>query len=600
MRQVPVVTPVRTLRIGQFTGWHGDRANGMAELLRGEIDVLTGDYLAELTMLVLRKNVLRGGVGYVAAFADLLDQHVEEIARRGIKVVTNAGGLDPLGLAAEIRRRCAERGVEVRVAAVTGDDLMESMGETQHEPFTNIDTGVDLDLDGRKVLSANAYLGAWPVVEALGRGADIVVCPRATDASLVVGPAAWHFGWGRTDYDQLAGAMVAGHVIECGAQATGGNFSFFAEGAELGLPGMPIAEIGPAGESTITKSPDSGGLVTRDTVVAQLYYEVGGAAYLNPDVVADLSSIHLEDLGGDKVHISGTTGFAPTPNVKVSLTYEGGYRNTMTVGLTGRNLEPKLAWLQRQVEAEIGDPASFDELRWSIVGPADPHGTFEESTAWAVLTVRDTDRRRVDRTGFSNKVVEIATSNFPGFYLTTPPQKERLYGVQWPTLVGKSRISAHVVLDDEDPVPVEWGPAIDRGTAGYDVAEHSRPPVAVWTHPTPGSDSTEVELGVLLGTRSGDKAGAANIGVWARNDEVFAWLSDYLSVECLVELLPEIAGLRVDRHVFSNLRGLNFMVYQYLGDGVSACTRIDPQAKGMGEYLASKLVRVPSYLLAGS
>jgi hypothetical protein len=577
------------LRIGQFTGWHGDRGDGMAELIEDGVDVLTGDYLAELTMLVLQKNRQRGGKGYVEAFLEVLGRHLEQIARRGIKVVTNAGGLDAPGLADAVRALCAERVVELTVAAVVGDDLTETVLGDSGLDLVNIDTGQSLKLAEHRVLTANAYLGAWPIVRALELGADIVICPRMTDASLLVGPAAWQFGWTPADLDELAGAVVAGHVIECGAQATGGNFSFFTEYPDLGLPGMPIAELRPDGSAIVTKNPASGGVVTKDTVIAQLFYEIGGHHYLNPDVVVDLTSVHVEDLSDDRVRIHGTRGLAPTSTVKLSLTFEGGYRNSMTIGLTGGNLEAKRAWIQRQVEAEIGPPQSFDECRWSQIGPADPHGSFEAATAWLVLTVRDRDRERVARAAFAGRVVAIATSSVPGFYLTTPPQQARSFGVQWPTLVDKESVAAQVLMPTGLPIDVAW-------PSGY---SHERtPPV-----PTPPAlpwpsdeDRITVPLGSVVGTRSGDKAGSANIGAWARDEDTFGWLAQFLTVERLRELIPELADLRVVRYAFPNLLGLNFVVFGYLGDGVAACTRIDPQGKGLGEYLASRLVPLPASL----
>ncbi|MFC0454105.1 acyclic terpene utilization AtuA family protein [Rhodococcus jostii] len=583
--------PDGALRVGQFTGWHGDRTDGMAELLESGVEILTGDYLAELTMLVLAKNEHRGGKGYVSAFVDVLALHLDEIAEGGIKVVTNAGGLDAPGLAAAIRELCAERGVSLSVAAVIGDDVRDVLNERDDLELVNIDTGVALDLSEHRVLTANAYLGAWPIVEALHRGADIVVCPRTTDASLVVGAAAWKFGWTPTDYDQLAGAVVAGHIIECGAQATGGNFSFFAEHGDLGLPGMPLADISQDGSAIIGKSVDSGGLVTTDTVLAQLFYEVNGHAYQNPDVVTDLTSVHVESAGADRVRVSGTVGFAPTSTAKLSLTFEGGYRNTMTIGLTGANLKNKIDWIRRQVEAEIGKPESFDECRWATIGPANVDGTFEEATAWLVLTVRDKERSRVDRAHFSSRIVSIATSSVPGFYMTTPPQSERLFGVQWPSLIEKNLVHASVLVDDGSHIPVAWPAWDDAAAEPYPIAENDRPDVT-------GSDSdlgatAPAMLGAFVGTRSGDKAGSANLGAWARDDATFRWLDTFLTVDRLRLLMPELADLRVERFVFSNLRGMNFMIYQYLGDGVSACTRIDPQGKGLGEYLASRLVDVP-------
>jgi hypothetical protein len=585
------------LRVGQFTGWHGDRRDGMAELLAGDVDVLTGDYLAELTMLVLQKNHARGGVGYVEALLDVLARHIDEIARRGIKVITNAGGLDPLGLAEAVRHLARDHGLDLSVAAVTGDDVREQVTADAAAPLLNIDTGEELDARHHRILTANAYLGAWPIERALAAGADIVICPRVTDASLIIGPAAWHHDWAADDFDCLAGALVAGHIIECGAQATGGNFAFFAEHDDLGLPGMPIAEIAADGSAIIKKSLDSGGLVTRDTVVAQLLYEIGAPAYLNPDVVADMSSIEVHEVAPDCVRVSDVKGFEPPHTLKVSLTYEGGYRNAMTIGLTGRNLAAKCAWIKRQVSETFANESRFEELRWSMVGPADPHGTFEQSTAWLVLTVSSKRREDVDRAGFADRIVEIATSSVPGFYMTSPPQRARLFGVQWPTLIPKASVSAHVVVDGGEPITVPWQAAGPAATS-YPVTEHRRgagPELLSFQGPV-----VEAELGDVVGTRSGDKAGAVNIGAWTRDRRAFEWLDAYLTVERLRSLMPELADIRITRYRLSNLLGVNFVLAQYLGDGVSASTRIDPQGKGMGEYLASRLVPIPVELLTGA
>jgi hypothetical protein len=315
---------------------------------------------------------------------------------------------------------------------------------------------------------------------------------------------------------------------------------------------------------------------------------------LNPDVVADMSSIEVHELGPDRVQIRGAKGFVPTPTLKVSLTYEGGYRNAMTIGLTGNHLDRKQAWIKRQVVAAFAGGPAFDELRWALLGPADPHGTFEEATAWLVLTVTSTDRSVVDRKAFSDRIVEIATSSVPGFYMTTPPQSARLFGVQWPTLIDKSAVHAHLQLDDGPPREVPW--LIEGVPAeSYPVAERSRP--AAPSRADVDGPKIDVPLGELFGTRSGDKAGAVNIGVWARDTRTFDWLSGYLTVDRLRLLMPELNGVRVECHQFSNLMGLNFMLFEYLGQGVSASTRIDPQGKGMGEYLASRIVAVPAELL---
>lgn len=586
----------QSLRVGQFSAFYGDRADTIGALIDDGVDVITGDYLAELTMLVLHKNQVRGGVGYAAGFLSQLRGELVRLAEAGIKVVTNAGGLEPEECAAAVRSLCRELDVPLRVAAITGDNIVADLPKLADdgEKLLHLDDGRALQLDGAPVLTANAYLGAWPIVEALRNGADIVICPRVTDASLVMGPAAWHFGWGPADYDQLAGGLWAGHAIECGAQVTGGNFSLFHEYEDLGLPGMPIAEIYADGSFVVTKTSESGGVVDVAAVTAQLLYEVGGAAYGNPDVTADLSSVTLREVGPDRVEVSGARGYAPGDFLKLSLGYEGGYRNTIVIGLTGSHIQQKAEWLHREVIKAIGDPSTFEQFRWSMIGPKDSHtGSPEEATAWIVITVRDRDRDRVGRAAFADPITQLAVSNIPGFYLFTPPQKERLYGVQWPCLIAKTAISAKVAVDGEAPVPVPW-PNLPTGAGTDFVAlEDSRERISGIRE---GEPTERVLFGDVFGTRSGDKAGIANLGVWARTVEQHDWLRDFLTIDKLRELFPDLQPLRIERHVLSNILALNFQLFGYLEEGVASCTRLDPQAKGVGEFLGSRLIDVPSRL----
>lgn len=585
----------RPLRIGQFSAYYGDRPDAMAELIADGVEVLTGDYLAELTMLVLKKNQMRGGVGYASGFVDQLTANLDDIALHGIKLVTNAGGLDPLACAGEVERLCRERGLNLTVAAITGDDILDDLDRllSDGQPFGHLTTGKPLHLEDRTVLTANAYLGAWPIVDALRSGADIVICPRVTDASLVIAPAAWHHGWSQSDHDQLAGALWAGHAIECGGQVTGGNFSLFHRHGDLALPGMPIAEVAANGDSVITKTASSGGLVDVNTVTAQLLYEVSGPRYDNPDVVGDLSSVAVTQDGPDRVLLSGAKGFAPTSATKLSLCYEGGYRNSATVGVTGAHVQEKIDWLQREVAKAVGSPDSFDQFRWSVIGPVNSStGSFEDATAWVVATARDRRREKVSRACFSDRITQLGVSSIPGFYTAAPPQRERLVGIQWPCLVDKEFVTARVHLSGTGRL-VEWGPlaVADTFTPAHDST-------AALELDVEKSDTIECELGAVIGTRSGDKGGMANVGAWTQTDEQYRWLAGFLTVERIKELLPEVAELHVERHLLPNLRGMNFLLHDYLEMGVASCTRVDAQAKGVGEYLGSRVVSIPRRILA--
>ena len=290
----------RPVRIANCSGFYGDRLAAAREMLdqgSGPIDVLTGDYLAELTMLILWKARRKDpSLGYATTFLKQMEDVLGTCLERGVKVVANAGGLNPEGLAAKITELSGKFGLNARVAYITGDDLAPVTGDLQaagHE-FANLDTGLPLAKADLPVVTANAYLGGWGITAALQAGADVVICPRVTDASLVTGPAAWWHGWRRDDWDALAGAVAAGHVIECGPQATGGNYSFLEEITDRRYPGFPIAEVAADGSSVITKHDGTGGLVSPGTVTAQLLYEIGDPAYLNPDVVAHFDTIRLE------------------------------------------------------------------------------------------------------------------------------------------------------------------------------------------------------------------------------------------------------------------------------------------------------------------
>ena len=461
------------------------------------------------------------------------------------------------------------------------------------------------------MVSANAYLGAWPIVEALGSGADVVVCPRVTDASLVVGPAAWHHGWNETDWDALAGAVVAGHVIECGPQATGGNYAFFTEIPGIEHPGFPIAEVEADGSSVITKHPGTGGAVTVGTVTAQLLYEIGGHHYANTDVVARFDTIGVAEAGPDRVRLSGTRGLPAPRDVKVCLNLLGGWRNSMTFVLTGLDIEAKADLTVRSLGAALGGTGQFAEFDARLIRSDKPDAvTNVEATAQLRVTVKDEDADRVGRR-FSGAATELALAGYPGLHLTAPPGAATAYGVFWPALLPAHLVVPTVVRADgtRSDVPHHHHRALE-GTPVVDAADASLAPgvpVAPDAVPTarngpvpPAGATVRLPLGTLIGARSGDKGGNANVGLWARSDEAWTWLDAELSLERFRTLLPEAADLAVERHAFPLLRALNFVVVGLLGEGVASSTRPDPQAKGLGEYLRSRLVDVPVHLVPRS
>jgi hypothetical protein len=571
----------RALRIGNCSGFYGDRFAAMREMLEGgDLDVLTGDYLAELTMLLLwRSRSKDPSRGYAVTFLRQLEECLGLAWERGVRIVANAGGLNPSGCADAVREIAARLGLRVPVAHVTGDDLLPRRGELAL-------TGFELP---SSAVTANAYLGGWGIAAALDAGAQVVVTGRVTDAALVIGPAAWWHGWARDDWDSLAGALVAGHVLECGAQATGGNYSFFTEVPGMEHLGFPLAEIEADGSSVITKHAGTGGLVDIGTVTAQLLYEIGPPHYLNPDVTADFRSIALSDLGGDQIGIAGIKGFPPPETTKVCVNTIGGFRNSMTFLLTGLDLEAKADLVRRQLAPALG---GIEQVEWvlSRTDHDDPD-TNDRAVARLTVSVKDSDGVRIGRP-FSSAAVEIALGSYPGCTLTSAPGEASPYGVYSAAYLANDLVEHRVALDDGsvlDIAPTPGAalvvPIVLSSYAGMGVDE---PPF--WRAP----------LGSVVGARSGDKGGDANIGVWARSDLAYAWLWQSLTVDRLRELLPETAGLEIDRHLLDNLRAINFVVHGLLGEGVAASTRQDPQAKGLGEWLRSRLVDIPTALLEDS
>jgi hypothetical protein len=559
------------LRVGNCSGFYGDRFSAMREMLDGgELDVLTGDYLAELTMLILgRDRAADPATGYAKTFLAQLRDCLRPALERGVRIVANAGGVNPPGLVAAIR----ELGLSARVALVRGDDLTARAGE----------------LGLGSPLGAHAYLGAFGIARALESGADVVVTGRVTDASLVVGPAIAHFGWGRTDFDALAGATVAGHVLECGAQATGGNHPFFTEIGDPVRPGFPVAEIHRDGSGVVTKHPGTGGAVTVGTVTAQLVYEVQDARYAGPDVTTRLDTVALRSDGPDRVRISGVRGEAPPPGLKVSCTSVGGHRNEMTVVLTGLDIEAKAALFRRQFEAAVRvRPA---EVTWTLARLDTPDApTQQQASALLTVVARDPDEKVAGR-AFSNAAVEVALSSYPGFFATAPPGRAHPYGVFTAGHVPQDVPAHEVVLDDGTVERIGPPPR----TRPLEPMTGPAPAAA----PEPGG-VRRLPLGTLAGARSGDKGGDANVGLWVRDDAAYPWLAALITEDTVRQLLPETADLPVRITRLPNIRAVNVVVEGLLGAGVAYHARFDPQAKGLGEWLRSRHVDIPEPLLAGA
>ncbi|MFJ2759103.1 acyclic terpene utilization AtuA family protein [Nocardioides sp. NPDC087217] len=562
------------ITIGNCSGFYGDRFSAMRDMLEGgRLDVLTGDYLAELTMLILGKDTLKDpSTGYAKTFLRQVADSIDLALQREVKIVSNAGGLNPAGLAQAIEAL----GTSAKVAYVDGDDLR---GRLDSHP---------------DALTANAYLGAFGIAHALDAGADIVVTGRVTDASVVVGPAIAHHGWKRDSYDELAGAVVAGHVIECGTQATGGNFSGFltmSPQARARPLGFPVAEIAVDGSSIITKQDETGGTVTVDTVTAQLLYEIQGPLYLGPDVTTDLTSIRLEEVGIDRVAITGVTGTPPPATLKVAVNSLGGYRNSAEFVLTGPDIDAKAAWLRDQLDAEL--PIGPD-YTWSTYRVPAPDSPTEEGAACILrLSARAADADAVGR-ALTAPAIELALASYPGFHVTAPPGRPSPFGIYKAAYVRRDRAPETVHLPDgstyEVPAPLAYAEPSPQRPQTF-----ASPAFGV-----PVGSLRSVPLGDLVYARSGDKGGDANLGLWVpqgRPDVAVEWLLRTVTQPWVRKLIPEAEELAIDITPLPHLRGVNIVIHDLLGEGVAASTRFDPQAKGLGEWARSRFVDIPEEFL---
>ncbi len=582
-----------TIRIGNCSGFYGDKLAAAREMVEGgPIDVLTGDYLAELTMAILHgKRRQNDKVGYVGTFLKQVRDVVGLCLERNIKIVTNAGGLNPGGMAREVEKILDELGLSARVAYITGDNLMPRLDDLLDggEPLAHMETGQGFGSADHKPLSANAYLGAWGIKAALDQGADIVICPRVTDAAVVIGPAAWHFGWQRDDFDALAGALAAGHLIECGPSVAGGNYAFFEEVPSFHNMGYPIAEIEVNGDFTITKHPGTGGLVSVGTVTAQLLYETNAPAYQNPDVIAHFDSLSLDQVGPDRVRVSGCRGSSPPLTHKVCINVAGGYRNVVELVLTGLDIEAKARVFTEVLFDSLGGKAQFDraEVQLLRTDKEDPQ-SYDEAHATLRVIVESDDAETVGRR-VNQKSTELALASFPGFFgrVSTIPAGPLIR--HWPTLINSACIVEHVHIGG---ATMDILPTSQLAQASE---VHYQPEVQP-VQKLPFESSRSLPFGRLFGTRSGDKGGCANVGVWARTDEAYRYLYHYLSVEELKRLLPDMAQYTIERYELPNIRALNFFIHGVLGDGIAATSRTDGQAKSLGEYLRAKLIEVPAEL----
>jgi hypothetical protein len=614
-------TPRKSVRIGGAAGFWGDSLEGARQLvLRGDIDYLVFDYLAEITMsLLARIHARKSDLGYVPDFIEAVAPLLGEIKRRGIRVVSNAGGVNPQAAAAALAKRAEAAGVSLTIAVVTGDDVLPQLDAARAAGTREMFSGAPLPA---KLMSANAYLGAQPIATALDRGADVVITGRCVDSAVTLGALVHAFGWSFDDHDRLAQGSLAGHLIECSAQVTGGLFTDWRDVPGWDDMGMPIAACAADGSFVITKPPGTGGLVSRLSVGEQMLYEIGDpAAYILPDVVCDFRAVTMEDAGTDRVRVTGARGRAPTPELKVSATYHDGFRMIGTVTIAGRDAAAKAQAAGEAILARVrrllGERrlADFTETSLEVLGTEATYGAAARDSA-AREVVLKIGARHADEKALEILAREIAPAasamaqGLTGFFAGRPGVQPvmRLFSYLWPKAKVTPRVTIGAKSFDVPFVspPVHQSPLIpaQAGIQGPELGVSTGSPLEFIPDPDPGRGRAELEgtadatlpLIALAVGRSGDKGNAANIGIIARRADYLPWLRAALTPQAVQDFFRHTGVTHVERYELPGLHALNFMLHDALGGGGVASLRIDPQGKAFAQMLMDMAVAVPRAL----
>ena len=597
--------PSRTVRIGNAGGYWGDDPGAMRRQLElGPLDYLTQDFLAEITMSILQKQRSRNPeLGYAADFVDQVRECIPLLAETRTRVISNAGGINPTGCAEQVAAAAREQRQELKIAVVEGDDLMDRLDSLLEQglPLANMETGQHLGEVRDRVVSANAYLGVGPVMEALGTGSQIIVTGRVTDTGIACAPSAFEFGWPLNDWGRLTAGVVAGHILECGAQATGGNLTDWREVPSFHHMAFPIAEFEADGSFVVGKHPAAGGMVNLKTVTAQLVYEMGDPRqYVTPDVIADFSSFRLEQEGADRVRVQGFRGEPRPPQLKVSIAYLNGFKAHGTIIVCQPDAVEKSRRMAQTMWENLG--LEFEETSTELVGYDACHRHISRDARPGELLlrlgVRDPDREKVGR--FSKLFPSLILSSVPGVAIGGARPRIQTVVTYWPCLIPREYVTPTVsvvgtqqVFQVSDQVPEtalrESRKPLVRAN------DEPRSSAAAGQEPT-----TRCQLNELCWGRSGDKGDTANIGVVARSPEIYCWLCTYLTCEKVKEYFSAICQGPVERFEVPNLESLNFLLHESLGGGGTVSLRIDPQGKTLADALLAMEVVVSQDLLSTS
>ncbi|KAH9203635.1 hypothetical protein DL95DRAFT_529569 [Leptodontidium sp. 2 PMI_412] len=595
------------VRIGNVSGAIGDNPHAMATMVAdNKIDIVTGDWLSEMNIAwnaIVKKD--NPDLGYENGFYTQLEECLDDILAKNIKVITNAGALNTLSLTRKVQELCKKKGhPDVVIASVIGDDISSMIGSPEKRKglnFPHLDHA-DQSLGGWELdpMTGNAYIGCRGIVEALNAGADIVIAGRVTDASPVMGAAAWYFQWREDQYDEMAGCLLAAHLIECGAYVTGGNFSGFKEFLpDLVDLAFPIAEVDYQGRCIITRTTIGGGHVTAETVKAQMLYEIQGHLYLNPDVVADLAEVSIQQESENRVRVQGVKGYPPPDTTKVVFFAPGGYQAEATFFINGLDVEQK-AFMMRNQLAHSFRNHNFSKFSVEMYGSQVENPESQQAgTVQLRIFVQARQLADIDATKFKVPLFALRMQSYPGYHMhldfrtMDPKPFMEIYPALMPIEDIKHQVKLSTGRDLDIPPP--------QKTAKYPFERPS------YETANPADLSTfgptrKAPLGSIAHARSGDKADNTNVGFFVRNDDEYLWLQSYLTIDRLKALFGKDwfkcnPNRKVERVEFKNIRAVHFRVLDNLSGGSASSERIDMLGKGIAEYLRSRHVDVPEQFL---
>src|SRR5262245_56192059 len=583
------------IRIANAGGYWGDDLSQFKRQVElGPVDYVTLDFLAEITMSIMQKQRARDpDAGYARDFIAQVELTLDLLLKNSVKVVTNAGGVNPAACRKAILAAAARQGRAIHVAAVAGDDLMARLDElaAAGAALDNMEDGRKLAPVRERVSSANAYFGAWPVVEALKTGAQIVVTGRCTDTGITLAPMIHAFGWKPDDWDRLAAGIVAGHIVECGAQSTGGNFTDWRGIKRFAEIGYPLLEVFPDGSFIVTKHAGTGGAVTVRTVKEQLVYEMGDPrGYITPDVVADFGTIRLEQAGRDRVRVWGVRGRPAPSSLKVSVSYFDGRKAGGTLIISGPEAAEKARAFAALFWQRLG--LEFTACHVELVGQSSCWGPLapasEPPEVLLRLSVRDPDKEKIER--FSKLVPAVILSGPPGVAVTGGRPQAQEVVAYWPALVPRDRVKPRLVERDGERA-LEWPTPI------VTAQRPARLPADKFPSAHGPRATVRVPLARLAHGRSGDKGDTCNIGLIARAPEIYPWLKRTLTAAVVKRRFHGICRGKVERHEVPNLGALNFLLHESLGGGGTVSLRLDAQGKTLSHALLAMEVSAPRALL---